>query len=79
MGSKLAKLEYFLTAGNEDNATYEAGIRSLITHIFPVRALRIQKRYMRRYMRKPREMKMRAYRNQVIELNNYLAKFPSNF
>ena len=71
--------QYFLTAGNENGDTFEASIRSLITHIFPLRALRIQKRYMRCYMRKPRDMKMRTYRNRVIELNNYLAKFPSNF
>ena len=71
--------QYFLTAGNEENDTFDLAIRSLITHIFPLRALRIQKRYMRRYMRKPREMKMRTYRNRVIELNNYLVMFPSNF
>ena len=71
--------QYFLTAGNEENDTFDLAVRSLITHIFPLRALRIQKRYMRRYMRKPRDMKMRTYRNRVVELNNYLARFPSNF
>ena len=30
-------------------------------------------------MRKPRDMKMRTYRNRVVELYNYLVKFPSNF
>jgi hypothetical protein len=30
-------------------------------------------------MRKPRDMKMRAYRNRVVKLNNYLLRFPSNF
>jgi hypothetical protein len=71
--------QYFITAGNEDSATFDLAVKSLITHIFPLRALRIQKRYMRRYMRKPRDMKMRTYRNRVVELNNYLAKFPSDF
>jgi hypothetical protein len=71
--------QYFVTAGNENAETFEEGVKSLITHIFPVRALRIQKRYMRRYMRKPRDMKMRTYRNRVVELNNYLARFPSDF
>ena len=71
--------QYFLTAESENNDTFEASICSLITHIFPLRALRIQKRYMRWYMRNPRDMKMRTYCNRVIELNNYLARFPSNF
>ena len=30
-------------------------------------------------MRKPRDMTMRAYRNQVVELNNYLERFPTAF
>ena len=40
----------------------------------------MQKRYMHRYMRKPRDMKMRVYRNWVVELNNYyLELFPTAF
>ena len=39
----------------------------------------MQKRSMRRYMRKPRDMKMRVYRNRVVELNNYLERFPAVF
>ena len=34
---------------------------------------------MRRYMRKPRDMKMREYRNRVVELNNYLERYPTVF
>ena len=30
-------------------------------------------------MRKPRDMKMRVYRNRVVELNNYLEWFPTAF
>jgi hypothetical protein len=71
--------QYYLTAGKEDSATFDLAICSLITQIFPLRTLRIQKHYMRWYMRKPREMKMRVYRNCVVKLNNYLARFPSNF
>ena len=55
------------------------GVQALTSHIFPQRALRMQKRYMRRYMRKPRDMKMRVYRNRVVELNNYLEQFPTAF
>ena len=39
----------------------------------------MQKRYMWLYMRKPRDMKMRVYRNGVVELNNYLERFPTVF
>ena len=39
----------------------------------------MQIRYMRHYMRKPRDMKMRVYRNRVVELNNNLEQFPTVF
>ena len=32
---------------------------------------------MRRYLRKPREMKTRDYVNRVLELNGYLTEFPT--
>ena len=63
--------QFFTTVSNEDDATFILGIHALTSHIFPQRALRMQKRYMQRYMRKPRDMKMRVYRNQLVELNNY--------
>jgi hypothetical protein len=66
-------------AGSETDATFQQCLNSLTTHVFPQRALRIQKRYMRRYMRKPREMKMRHFRSRVVEMNNYLARFPAKF
>ena len=69
----------FTTVGNEDDVTFILGVQALTSHIFPQRALRIQKRYMRCYMRKPRDMKMRVYRNRVVVLNNYLERFPTVF
>ena len=71
--------QYFMTVGNEDDVTFILSIQALTSHIFPQRALRMQKRYMRRYMRKPRDMKMRVYRNRVVELNNYLKRIPTVF
>ena len=71
--------QYFTTVGNEDDVMFILGIQALTSHIFPQRALRMQKRYMRLYMRKPRDMKMRVYRNRVVELNNYLERFPTVF
>ena len=55
--------QYFTTVGNEDDATFVLRVQALMSHISPQHALRMQKRYMRRYMRKPRDMKMRVYRN----------------
>ena len=69
--------QYFTTVGNEDDVTFILDVQALTSHIFPQRALRMQKRYMRRYMRKPRDMKMRVYRNRVVKLNNYLEQFPT--
>ena len=71
--------QYFTTVGNEDNVMFILGVQALTSHIFPQHALRMQKRYMWHYMRKPRDMKMRVYRNRVVELNNYLEQFPTAF
>ena len=43
--------QYFTMVGNEDHVTFILGIQALTSHILPQRALRMQKRYMRRYMR----------------------------
>jgi len=52
-------------------------LKKLLTkHVFPRRALRLQKRYMRRHMRKPADVSMRDYGTRCIELNNYLELFP---
>ena len=50
--------QYFTMVGNEDDAMFVLGVQALMSHIFPQRALHMQKRYMQRYMRKPRDMKM---------------------
>ena len=56
-------IQYFMTVGNEDDVTFILGVHALTPHIFPQRAFCMQKRYMRCYMCKPRDMKMRVYRN----------------
>ena len=71
--------QFFVTAGNEDNVTYEESIHSLTTHVFPQFALRTQTQFMSQAMRKPRNMKMRAYCNRMHEINNYLSRFPPAF
>ena len=52
--------QYFMTVGNEDDATFVLGVQALMSHIFPQCALCMQKRYMQRYMRKPRDMKKKS-------------------
>ena len=57
-------------------AQYKTCIQKLTNYVFPKMALRMQKRYMRRQMRKPREMTIRSYVARVQELNSYLKSFP---
>ena len=56
-------IQYFVTVGNEDDAMFMLGVQTLTSHIFPQRALCMQKRYMCHYIHKPRDMKMRVYCN----------------
>jgi hypothetical protein len=62
--------------GNETNNYFTLTLQTLTTHIFPQCSLAFQKRYMRRYMRMPREMTTRSFAAQVAELNAYLEQFP---
>ena len=71
--------QYFMTVSHDDDAMFVLGVQASTSHIFPQRALRMQKRYMWHYMRKPRDMKLRVNRNRVVELNNYLEQFPTAF
>jgi len=63
-------------AGNETNEHFEVVIQGLIRHVFPRKALINQKRYMYRFLRKPRDMKIRDFMGRVTELNEYLPLFP---
>jgi nitrogen fixation protein len=45
--------------------------------VFPLRAYVIQKQAMRRFMRKPRDMRIRDYVDRLMEINNYLVYFPT--
>ena len=63
-------------AGGQMLANLSAVINGVTQHIFPERSLQKQKRYMRRFMRKPYEMRMRVYSARVTEINAYLNYFP---
>lgn len=61
----------------ETNTTYELCMDALARHVFPKRASQLQKRYMRRFIRKPADMSTRMFAARLQELNNYLPKFPT--
>ena len=46
------------------------GLGSVIESVCPYKALEKQKRYMRRFMRKPADMLTRTYVNHIIRMNN---------
>jgi hypothetical protein len=76
-GDALAKFDESATqAGAQTNANFQAVMTSVTTHIFPKKSLAYQKRYMRRFMRKPRDMSTRLFVARVTELNAYLEHFP---
>jgi hypothetical protein len=64
--------------GNEINNNFNLTLQSLTAHIFPHRSLAYHKRYMRRYMRKPREMTTRAFAARVAKLNEECPPFEDN-
>lgn len=76
-GDALAKFEAAAaTHGDETPENYILCLRDLTTHVFPARALKQQRRYMNRMMRKPRDVTIRAYMVRLVELNQYLVDFP---
>jgi len=62
---------------SETNPNFLDVIEDLTRHVFPIKALQTQKRYMRRFLRKPREMKTREYVSRVCEINKMLVHFPT--
>ena len=48
----------------------QTGLGKIIESLCPYKALEKQKRYMRRYMRKPADMTTRVYVNHIMRLNN---------
>ena len=62
--------------GNETNVNYERVMDALTEHVFPLKALQTQKRFMRRFLRKPRDMKARDFVSRVCEINEMLNQFP---
>ena len=67
--------KFFHGAETEENflQTY----KDLSAHVFPKRALQVQKRYLRRFIRKPHDMPFRRFAARVNELNEQLKMFPN--
>ena len=62
--------------GDETNENFKLVMQDVTSHIFPRRALQVQCRYMRRFLQKPKEMKISKFMARLSELNAYLAYFP---
>ena len=76
-GDALAAFNRAATAnGNETVEHFKLCLRELIKHVFPRRALATQKRYMRRFLCKPRTDSIRDFMTRLTELNEYLEEFP---
>ena len=63
--------------GVENNDNYDACCQDLIRHIFPRCALSKQKRWMRRFLRKPSWITTREFMSRMTELNELLDRFPN--
>lgn len=78
-GTALARFETAAAAaGNETVEHLKTTIQSVTNYVLPKKALQTQRRYMRRLVRKPKELPMKAYVNRFHELNDYLAMFDTD-
>jgi hypothetical protein len=64
------------STGTETIEHFKIAVQGLVSHVFPNRALVLQKQYMRRYLRKPIGMKIRNFMSRLVEINEYLKLFP---
>lgn len=81
-GGPLAQWNYVASiqpGTTESDAEFEICLRSLVSYVFPRQALELQTRYMRHHMRKPYTMKVKHFKNRVLDINNMLQKFPPDF
>ena len=60
----------------KEKTSFKRTWNKLVAHVFPTRALRMQTRYMRRALIKPRDLTVKEYFDRVEELNRMLAEFP---
>ena len=76
-GDALAVFNGALPAGEQETSdNFEVCMNAVRDFVFPPRALLIQKRYLRRFVRKQSGQKTRDFIAHLREINNYLLKFP---
>ena len=76
-GDALARFDSKATElGNETNANFATCLDAVTSYTFPTKALQYQRRFMRRYLRKPRDTTIRKFNSRLQELNAYLEQFP---
>ena len=64
------------TQATESVANFTECLNAVTAHHLPQKALIRQKRYLRRDVKKPREMNIRQFTARINEINEYLAFFP---
>ena len=75
MLSGCSKVKQPIAIGETD-LTFLACKQALIKYFFPKNALAIQKRYMRRFMRKPKHSTIREFFVRIYEMRNRMSQFP---
>ena len=64
--------------GAHTNSSFQACLMAVTEDVSPPKALLNQKRFMRRFLRKPAEMTAKDYVARVCKINSYLTAFPTD-
>ena len=76
-GAALTTFNLALPAGaTETIPTFEACLEAVRASVFPYQAASNQRRFLRRVLRKKADVTIKQFVDRVLELNNYLARFP---
>ena len=78
-GNALTTFESHVTSTvnhSETVPSFSQAIMAVGNDVFPKRAAQTQKRYLRRYLRKPVDMSTKKYAARVVEINSYFKYFP---
>ena len=79
LGEALSAFEFHVATTEHHTETKELlklALSAVADTVFPKRAAQIQRRYVRRFLRKPANMTTKSYVAQVVEINNFSAFFP---
>jgi hypothetical protein len=77
-GDALATFNNATEEGLETLDRFKLNMDALKRHVFPKRAYQMQKRWMRRFLRKPKEKTIREYVARVREINLWFNAYPVN-